>query len=121
MMTHILVVDDEAPIRNMLISFLESHGFKVEGAEDGSVGLKLARKLKPKIVLLDIKMPGMDGVENLRRLKQHVPESSVIMMSGHADEATALEALKIGAHDFIQKPFDLKYLERVLIVKMATA
>jgi DNA-binding response OmpR family regulator len=119
MVTQILVVDDEEAIRELLISFLQEHGYETAGAEDGEQGLEMARRLKPRVILLDVAMPRMDGIEALRALRQEVPQATVIMLSGHADHDTALRALELGAHDFIEKPFDLAYLEKVLIVKLA--
>ncbi len=119
-MTQILIVDDEAQIRELLLSFLEEQGYKAHAADGGVSALEIAPRLKPKVILLDIKMPDLDGIETLKRLKTIAPDSTIIMMSGHADQETALKAMKMGAHDFIEKPFDLPYLERVLLVKMAT-
>ena len=119
MVTQILVVDDEEAIRELLISFLQEHGYETAGAEDGEQGLEMARRLKPRVILLDVAMPRMDGIEALRALRQEAPQATVIMLSGHADHDTALRALELGAHDFIEKPFDLAYLEKVLIVKLA--
>ncbi len=119
-MSQILVVDDELMIREMLIEFLENHGFTAEGAADGREGVARARATGPSVVLLDIAMPGMNGIETLKELRQHAPGSAVIMISGHADAQTALQALDLGAYDFIQKPLDFAYLERTLIAKIAT-
>jgi len=119
-MTHILVVDDEAAIREVLIEFLSGHGYAVQGAADGSEGLKMARTLKPQVVLLDIAMPGINGIETLKRLRLETPQAAVIMISGHADHDQALQALDLGAYDFIQKPLDFRYLERTLLAKIVT-
>ena len=121
MKCEVLVIDDEAQVRELVIEFLREHGYQAESAEDGEIGLELALELRPRIILLDIKMPGVGGVETLKRLRELLPHAAVIMMSGYAEHATALESLMCGAHDFIEKPFDLEYLERVLAVKMATA
>ncbi len=117
-MDTILVVDDEQPIRELLISFLEKAGHLAVGAEDGPSAIAEARKLKPRAILLDIAMPGMNGIEALKKLLAQQPNVTVIMMSGHADHQTALKALDLGAFDFIEKPFDFDYLQKVLIVKM---
>jgi DNA-binding NtrC family response regulator len=118
-MTQILVVDDEAAIRDVLIEFLGEHGFSAQGAEDGSKALALLGALRPQVILLDVAMPGMNGIETLRRIRTQAPETAVIMISGHADHQMALQALDLGAYDFIQKPLDFKYLERTLITKLA--
>jgi two-component system nitrogen regulation response regulator NtrX len=119
-MTQVLVVDDEISIREMLIEFLEDHGLSAEGAADGREAVTLAQVLKPRVILLDIAMPGMNGIETLQELRRQAPGSAVIMISGHADLNTALQALDLGAYDFIQKPLDFDYLERTLITKIAT-
>ena len=119
-MTQILVVDDEIAIREVLIEFLSEHGYEAEGAEDGQEALRLAQSLKPQVILLDIAMPGMNGIETLKRLRQASIEAAVIMISGHADQDQALMALDLGAFDFIQKPLDFRYLERTLLAKIVT-
>jgi DNA-binding NtrC family response regulator len=119
-MTQILVVDDEVAIREILTEFLSNHGYSVEGAETGAQALAKARSMRPQVILLDILMPGMNGIEALKRLRQESPGSAVIMISGHADTDLALQALDLGAYDFIQKPLDLKYLERTLLAKIVT-
>jgi DNA-binding response OmpR family regulator len=119
-MTQILVVDDEPAIREVLIEFLSEHGYEAEGAEDGHEALKLAKSLKPQVILLDIAMPGMNGIETLKRLRQASSAAAIIMISGHADQDQALQALDLGAYDFIQKPLDFRYLERTLLAKIVT-
>jgi len=119
-MTQILVVDDEIAIREVLIEFLSEHGYEAEGAEDGQEALELAQSLKPQVILLDIAMPGMNGIETLKRLRQASIAAAVIMISGHADQDQALTALDLGAYDFIQKPLDFRYLERTLLAKIVT-
>jgi two-component system nitrogen regulation response regulator NtrX len=118
--TQILVVDDEVTIREVLIEFLADHGFTAQGAEDGPKALAMVSQVKPQVILLDVAMPGMNGIETLRQLRQQAPGSAVIMISGHADHEMALQALDLGAYDFIQKPLDFKYLERTLITKIVT-
>ena len=119
-MSQILVVDDEAAVRDMLIDFLTDHGYTAQGAENGEMALALVGRLKPQVILLDIAMPGLNGLETLKRLRVQAPKSAVIMISGHADQDMALEALDHGAYDFIQKPLDFKYLERTLLAKIVT-
>ena len=111
-MANILVIDDERPIRNALKEILEYEDFKVDLAEDGSEGVEKVKNGKYDIVLCDIKMPKMDGMEVLERLHILAPETPVVMISGHANVKTAVEALKIGAYDFIEKPLDLN---RILV------
>ncbi len=119
-MTQILVVDDETAVREVLIEFLEDHGFTAEGAANGPTALSLLPQLRPQVVLLDIAMPGMNGLETLKRIRKQSHAPAVIMISGHADHDMALQALDLGAYDFIQKPLDFQYLERTLIAKIVT-
>ena len=119
-MTQILVVDDEVAIREVLIEFLSGHGYEAEGAESGREALQMVQTLKPLVILLDIAMPGMNGIETLKKLRQEAPGAAVIMISGHADHDQALQALDLGAYDFIQKPLDFRYLERTLLAKIVT-
>ncbi|MDY7037378.1 MAG: response regulator, partial [Thermodesulfobacteriota bacterium] len=103
---HILVVDDELVIRDSLKEWLEDEGFKVDIAESGEDALNKLNKKKFNLMLLDIKMPGMDGVETLKRARDIYPELPVVMMTAYATVETAVEAMKIGALDYLMKPFD---------------
>jgi len=103
----ILIVDDEASIRKSLEGVLSDEGYSCALASDGADALIQLQSIQPSLVLLDIWMPGMDGIETLRRMKAAQPETPVIMMSGHATISTALKATKIGASDFIEKPLEL--------------
>jgi len=111
-MANILIIDDEKAIRYALREILEHEGHKVEEAEDGAAGLDKARKGKFDLVLCDIKMPKMDGIEVLQKLQLHNEELPVVMISGHGTIDTAVDALKKGAFDFIQKPPDIN---RILV------
>ena len=114
----ILIIDDERAIRNSMKEILSDEGYEVETAEDGSSGLQAALAQRCDVIFCDIKMPGMDGTELLARLKAEGVEAPVIMISGHGDIDTAVDCIKKGAFDFIQKPLDLN---RILIsVKNAT-
>ena len=106
----ILVVDDEASIRRTLREILEYEKFEVEEAEDGDEALEKLRSGPYDAVLLDIKMPKRDGMEVLEILSDEMPEVPVVMISGHANVETAVEATKLGAFDFIEKPPDLNRL-----------
>lgn len=108
----ILVVDDEKDIRISLTGILEDEGYQVLTADNGVEGLECARQEQPDLVLLDIWMPGMDGLETLERLKALFPQVTVIMISGHGTIETAVRATKLGAFDFIEKPLSL---DKVLI------
>jgi UDP-3-O-acyl N-acetylglucosamine deacetylase len=103
----ILIVDDEASIRKSLEGVLSDEGYSCALASDGADALAQLQSLHPSLVLLDIWMPGMDGIETLRRMKAAQPGTPVIMMSGHATISTAIKATKFGASDFIEKPIEL--------------
>lgn len=114
----ILVVDDERAIRNSLKEILSDEGYAVDTAEDGATALDMAGKERYDVFFCDIKMPNMEGTEVLEKLKKDGIDSAVIMISGHGDIDTAVECIKKGAFDFIQKPLDLN---RILItIKNAT-
>ena len=114
----ILIVDDERAIRNSLKEIFEMEGYEVDTAENGTTACELAEKEKYDAIFCDIKMPGMDGIEVLTKLIADGVETPIIMISGHADITTAVECIKKGAFDFIEKPLDLN---RILItIKNAT-
>ncbi|MRR07339.1 MAG: sigma-54-dependent Fis family transcriptional regulator, partial [Deltaproteobacteria bacterium] len=106
----ILVVDDEDSIRTSLAGILEDDGFRVMFANDGVTALDAVKKELPDLVLLDIWMPRMDGIETLQKLKELYPSLLVIMMSGHGTIETAVKSTKMGAYDFIEKPLSLDKL-----------
>ena len=106
-MAKILVIDDERSIRNTLSDILGLEGHKVEVAEDGELGFRKASETKFDAVFCDIKMPKMDGMEVLAKLHDSFPELPIVMISGHGDIDTAVESIKKGAFDYIQKPLDL--------------
>jgi two-component system nitrogen regulation response regulator NtrX len=106
----ILVVDDEDSIRTSLAGILEDDGFRVLFANDGVTALEVVKKELPDLVLLDIWMPRMDGIETLQKLKELYPALLVIMMSGHGTIETAVKSTKMGAYDFVEKPFSLEKL-----------
>jgi two-component system nitrogen regulation response regulator NtrX len=108
----ILVIDDEAAIRDSLKMTLEYEGYEFVGAPTGQEGLAIAERDAPDLVLLDVKMPGMDGIEVLERLRSISEALPVVVVSGHGTISTAVEATKKGAFDFIEKPFSS---ERVLV------
>ncbi len=109
----ILVIDDEAAIRESLKMTLEYEGYEVLGAATGQEGLNVAEREAPDLVLLDVKMPGMDGLDVLDRLRAMNETLPIVMISGHATTATAVEATKKGAVDFLDKPFEST--ERLLV------
>ncbi|MEZ5070605.1 MAG: sigma-54 dependent transcriptional regulator [Bacteroidales bacterium] len=109
-MANILVIDDERSIRNTLKDILEYEKYKVDLAEHGLEGLEMYKKGQYDIVLCDIKMPEMDGLELLEKLGEEGGDAQVIMISGHGNIDNAVEAIKKGAYDFIEKPLDLNRL-----------
>ncbi len=108
-MSRILVIDDEKSIRNTLREILEYEKYTVDDAADGEIGLQLVREQKYDVILCDIKMPKMDGIEVLSKIFE-IADTPVIMISGHGTIDTAVEAIKKGAYDYISKPIDLNRL-----------
>ncbi|NVM21635.1 MAG: response regulator [Desulfobacterales bacterium] len=123
-MSKILVIDDEDSIRKLLSISLIYKGYEVVTAEDGEEGIEAFKKESPQIVLTDIKMPGMDGIEVLKRIRRLDPDARVIVITGHGDMKSAVEALQLEASDFINKPITdealsvaLKRAEEILWMK----
>lgn len=110
----ILVIDDEKPTLKMFRLFLHVYGFQVFTAESGVEGLEIFDREQPDIVLTDIKMPGMDGLEVLQAIKKRSPSTEVIVITGHGDMDLAIEALNLDAADFINKPIQRQNLEQGL-------
>jgi len=104
----ICIVDDEPSILNMLSSILEDEGYQVSVAKSGAEALKLIRAELPDLVILDIWMPEIDGLEILKRIRHQFPHLMVVMMSGHGSVETAVKATKLGAYDYLEKPLDLE-------------
>ena len=111
-MPKILVIEDEASIRRVLVKILseENETYQVDEAEDGLAGLEKIKKEDYDLILCDIKMPKMDGVEVLEAAKKIKPESTIVMISGHGDLDTAINTMRLGAFDYISKPPDLNRL-----------
>ncbi|MEK7749315.1 MAG: response regulator [Bacteroidota bacterium] len=114
----ILVVDDEDALRTVLSAELEGEGYQVTTAADGQEAINVLTTSGFDLILLDIKMPNVDGFEVLRFVKEKHPKTKVIMLTGFADLKNAIESKKLGAEDFVSKPYDLVDLlttvERVL-------
>lgn len=123
-MARLLVVDDESGIRSALVQVFEYEGHEVEQAEDGHRGIELAQSVHPDVIFLDVKMPGLDGLDVLERIRADDPSAVVIMISGHGTIDTAVEATRRGAYDFLQKPLDtdrlLVTLQRALELRGLT-
>ena len=105
-MARLLVVDDESGIRSALAQLFEYEGHEVREAEDGAGGIEAAADFRPDVIFLDVKMPGMDGLDVLARMREHDPSTPIVMISGHGTIDTAVEATRKGAYDFLQKPLD---------------
>jgi CheY-like chemotaxis protein len=114
----VLVVDDELEFRKVLAEYLEDRGFDVMEAQDGEEALLRVPDFHPHIVLMDVMMAGMGGVEALRRIKASAPATCVIMVTAVEDIDSARGALALGASDYVTKPFSFQYLDSVLEVHM---
>jgi two-component system nitrogen regulation response regulator NtrX len=123
-MARLLVIDDESGIRGALAQLFEYDGHDVRAAEDGVDGIAVFEEFRPDVVFLDVKMPGMDGLDVLARLRERDPSALVVMISGHGTIETAVEATRKGAYDFLEKPLDtdrlLVTLSRALELKGLT-
>lgn len=117
-MSKILVIDDEIETCNVLSEFLKRKKYDVSIATKGEEGISKVESDKPQVVLLDIRMPGMDGMEVLRRIKQMNKDIDVIMITAVNEEEIGKEAMKLGAFDYITKPISLNYLETVVLFKL---
>ena len=113
----VLAVDDDPAVLKMLKLVLEVRGVRMLLAGSGEEALK-ALAQKPDLVLLDVNMPGMDGLMTLKKIKTANPKLPVIMASGFGEEEIVREALELGAYDYVTKPFNLEYLETVVLTKM---
>jgi YesN/AraC family two-component response regulator len=113
-MTTILIIDDEKPTLQMLSLFLEASGYRVLTAENENQGLSLFKQEQPEIVLTDIKMPGKDGLDVLRQIKEISPATEVIVITGHGDRDLKEKALTLDASAFFNKPLDTDALDEAL-------
>ncbi len=109
-MIKILVVDDEAEIRSLLAAVLQNKGYEVVTAEDGAAALQAVPRERPAVILMDLSMPRMNGMDALPEIKRLDAEVPVIICTAHADLATAVRAMKLGAYDYLTKPFDVELL-----------
>jgi len=108
---YIMLVDDEVPFVETMSKRLVKRGLKVIAADSGNDALvKLGQESKVDVIILDVKMPGMDGLETLQEIKKRYPIKEVIMLTGHATVETAIEGMKLGAFDYLMKPCDLDIL-----------
>jgi len=116
----VLVVDDEKVIRDMLRDFLKKKGYEVLTAATAMEGIEKLKKEKPKVILLDIRMPGLSGVDAIKKIREADKDVGIIMATAVIDEEIAKETIRLGASDYILKPFDLEYMEKSLMVKLAS-
>jgi two-component system response regulator AtoC len=107
----VLVIDDDPGIRELLEAQVSRLGYRVDSAPDGERALELLEDLRPDVVTLDVILPGMGGIETLRQLKQRLPDVPVVMLSGHGQAPVIVEAMRLGAADFLRKPFEAEELE----------
>ena len=107
----VLVIDDDPGIRDYLEAAVSRQGYQVFPAANGEEALASLHESKPDVVTLDVVLPGMDGLETLRRLKQRLPEVPVVKLSGHGQARTIVDAMRLGATDFLRKPFEVEELE----------
>jgi DNA-binding NtrC family response regulator len=114
-MSRVLIIEDDKAIVDILIMILEQEGYETDFAFNGPSGIKKFEKNLPDVVLLDIKMPRMDGIEVLEKLKKIDEKPIVIMISGHGTIETAVQTTKLGAYDFISKPFDVERLKLTIV------
>jgi two-component system, response regulator, stage 0 sporulation protein F len=114
----ILIVDDEAPVRELLSDYFVERRFTVITAADGQEALAEFARERPDVVLLDLRMPGLDGLTVLKRLRAADPGVAVIMVTANEDLTIARETLSIGAFDYVAKPFDFDHLDRTVVTAM---
>ena len=102
----ILIVDDEQDFREIIVKKLEKRRLKCDSAPDGNTALAMIKAKNYDVVLLDVKMPGMDGIETLREIKKITPMTEVVMLTGHASVESGINGIKYGAFDYLMKPMD---------------
>src|SRR5262245_8059501 len=117
----VLVVDDEPEVRQVLVEFLSSRGYDVVAAAGGGEAVTMVETVKPDLVLLDVAMPEMDGVETLKRIVAIDPSLAVIMVTANADIGITSKLLALGAVDYVPKPFDLDYLDQAVSIQVTAA
>ena len=117
----ILVVDDEPEVRQLMEHFLTECGYEVRIAENGRLALAALDTFMADVVLLDMHMPEMDGLETLKRLAARSPSLPVIMVTVNDDVETTTHLLQMGAADYVPKPFNLEYLEQAINIQLSVA
>src|SRR5262249_4506837 len=114
----VLIVDDEAPLAETMAEALERTGYEVVTANSGADAMRVLERAEPSIILTDLKMEGMDGLTLLKKAKQDLPDAEVVVITGHGDVQTAVEAMRAGAANYVQKPVGLEEL-RTMVDKAA--
>ncbi len=117
----ILIVDDESAIRGFLSDFFKRKEYQTLEAKNGQEAVDMTRKEKPSVILMDITMPGMDGVLALRKIREFDQNVGVVMATSIQDEQIAKETAALGAYHYVLKPFDLQYLELVVLTRLTIA
>jgi len=117
-MPRMVIVDDEPEVLEELAEVFGEYGYEIETAREGEEALRKVKEKRPHVMLLDIRMPGMDGIEVLRRVREVDPSLGVIMVTAVMEEGLAKEAMKLGAFDYITKPIDLDYLRTSVVIKI---
>lgn len=110
-----LIVDDEEPVREVLRDYFIEQGYAVIATADGEAALAAFARERPDVVLLDVRMPGLDGLQVLKRLRESDPDVAVIMVTANDDVAIARETLSVGAFDYVAKPFDFEHLSQTVM------
>ena len=116
--TKILIVDDEERIRTILAAILNAEGYQVEAAADGIEALERGAAFRPDVLIVDLQMPRMDGIETIGRFKERVPHAAAIILTAHGSIQSAVQAIKSGAYDYLTKPFDNDQL--LMVVRRAS-
>ena len=116
----ILVVDDEREVQEIVEEFLTGRGYEVSVASNGEEALRAIEQEKPDVVLLDIVMPGMSGIETMKRIKELNEKTGVIVITAVRDDKVGRGLMELGAYDYITKPIDFDYLETAVLMKIST-
>src|SRR5262245_48211992 len=111
---HVLVVDDERILADSIAAYLEHHGFSTVVAFSGEDGIARAEAASPDVAVVDVRLPGINGIDVLRRLREMLPTIEVLMVTAHASVASAVDAMKLGAFDYVMKPVDLDELRFIV-------
>lgn len=117
----ILVVDDDPQVRETVAEFLRHRGYVVITASNGVQAVTAVQEQRPSLVLLDLMMPAMDGLDAVRGIRQVDPEVGIVMLTGVHDESKAREAMRLSAYDYVTKPIDFAYLELAILTGLARA